>query len=493
MSAAVKNEVRRAFYLDSVRLMQIAAALKSDVSGVEEAALMIGTPANLAILAAAGLLAAGTDAGPNDLVIALRARDEDAAAAALAAARAHLERRAARPAGTKHRPRTLDGALATLAGANLALISVPGAFAAAEARRALGRGLNVMVFSDNVSLAEEVALKDEALARGLLMMGPDCGTALLAGTPIGFANSIPRGPVGIVAASGTGLQEVSCLLARAGSGVSHGLGVGGRDLAREVGARMTLAVVAALERDPATAHIVLVSKPPDPGVAARVLDRAARAAKPITVCFLGAATRASYGNRRVVATLSEAVESALGRPFAVTSSVPRAARGRARVCGAFVGGSLCAEAQTVLRDGGLEVRSNAPIPGATATRSHLAGNALIDFGADEYTVGRPHPMIDPALRDRAVAALLGQADVAVVLVDVVLGFGAHPDPAGALARVVAAGPRERPLVIASVCGIEGDPQGYARQVAALDEAGIAVVASNAGAAQAALVALGKAG
>jgi len=493
MSAVAKNEIRRGLYLDSVRLMQIAAALKSDVPGVEEAALMIGTPANLAILAAAGLIAGGVDAGPNDLVIAVCARDADAAAAALAAARVHLERRAARPAGATYRPRTLDGALATLAGANLALISVPGAFAAAEARRALGRGLNVMLFSDNVSLADEVALKDEALAHGLLMMGPDCGTALIAGTPIGFANSIPRGPVGIVAASGTGLQEVSSLLARAASGISHGIGVGGRDLASEVGARMTLAAMAALERDPTTAHIVLVSKPPDPGVAQRVLDRAARAAKPITVCFLGAETRASYGDRRVVATLSEAAERALGRPLAAALPELRTTNGRTRICGAFVGGSLCAEAQTVLRDGGLAIGSNAPIPGTAATRSHAAGNALIDFGADEYTIGRPHPMIDPALRDGAVAALLGQSDVAVVLADIVIGFGAHPDPARALARVVAAGPRARPLVIASVCGTAGDPQGYARQVATLAEAGIAVASSNAAAARAALAALGKPG
>jgi FdrA protein len=493
MSVVARSEVRRGFYLDSVRLMQIAAALKSEVPGVAEAALMIGTPANLAILAAAGLLEAGADAGPNDLVIAVRARDEDAAEAALAAARAHLERRAVRAAGGGHRPRTLDSALATLAGANLALISVPGAFAAAEARRALRRGLNVMLFSDNVSVADEVALKDEALARGLLMMGPDCGTALLAGTPIGFANAVPRGAIGIVAASGTGLQEVSSLIARAGSGVSHGIGVGGRDLAREVGARMTLAALAALERDPITLHIVLVSKPPDPAVAALVLDRAARAKKPITVCFLGAEARANGGDRRVVATLSEAAERALGRPLAAARPGPRAASGRSRVCGAFVGGSLCAEAQTVLREGGLAVQSNAPIPGATATRSHAAGNALIDFGADEYTVGRPHPMIDPALRDGAVAALLGQADVAAILADVVLGFGAHPDPAGTLARVVAADPRERPLVIASVCGTAGDPQGYAGQVATLTDAGIAVAPSNAAAARAALVALGKAG
>ena len=197
--------------------------------------------------------------------------------------------------------------------ANLALISVPGEFAAAEARKALRAGLHALIFSDNVPLEEELALKRVAREQGLLLMGPDCGTAIIAGTPLAFANAVPRGDIGIVSASGTGLQEVSCLIARMGRGMSHGIGVGGRDLDERVGALATLAAIDALEQDPATAHIVLISKPPAP----RWQSRAdARRAQPQAVHHVLPRRRADAGappNARLASTLPEAAEDALGR------------------------------------------------------------------------------------------------------------------------------------------------------------------------------------
>ena len=251
--------------------------------------------------------------------------------------------------------------------ANLALISVPGHFAPAEARKALALGLNVMIFSDNVPIEEETALKREGRERGLLVMGPDCGTAIIGGVPLAFANVVPRGDIGIIGASGTGIQEVSCLIARAGRGISHAIGTGGRDLKAEVGAITTLMAIDALDADPGTRHVVLVSKPPAQSVAKLVLDRVAQSRKPFTVCFLGAPRLSLPANARAAATLKAAAELALGTRWRQRRrSRPSIGSDRGkRVRGLFAGGTLCTEAQIVFGQAGLAVASNVPAPGAS--------------------------------------------------------------------------------------------------------------------------------
>ena len=450
----MKNLVRRGFYADSVTLMRISRELQKD--GVE-ASLMIGTPSNKALLKESGLLSKeGAGAGPDDLIIAVKGRNADAA---LELAEKLLS---SGSEASSFLPAEIEDA-------NLALISVPGEFAAEDARRALERGLNVMVFSDNVPIEEEVALKSLALKKGLLMMGPDCGTALIAGTPIAFANAVPRGDIGIVSASGTGLQEVSCLLARDGRGVSHGIGVGGRDLSQAVGGRMTLAAMDALEADPATKRIIVISKPPALSVTKKIKERAKRCRKPVTLCLLGAESEA-------VRTL----EAAAGIKPKRQSRV----KAKGNIRGLFCGGTLCAEAQIVLMDHGLKVASNVPVPGAgTSGASHR----LIDLGADEFTRGRPHPMIEPELRNEHLERALREKGIGVVLLDVVIGYGAHADPAGLIAEVVR---KTKKLVIASVTGTEGDPQVYSLQVRKLRAAGVMVAASNAAAARLAAFAVG---
>ena len=488
MSAgAAATRVRAGFYLDSVALMRISRSVEN-LAGVAAASLMMGSPSNKDLLRDAGLMDAGAEAaGPNDLVIAIRAHDADALGAAFAAAEAALGGPgggAGEAAGWN--PRSLETALRALPGANLAIVSVPGAYAAREARRALERGLHVMLFSDNVPVADEVALKALAGARGLLMMGPDCGTAIVAGAPIGFANAVPRGDIGLVAASGTGLQEVACLIARAGGGISHGIGVGGRDLGARVGGAMTLAAIDALDGDPGTARIVLISKPPDPAVAERIAARIARSAKRFALCCIGMAPIDLPDNARQAATLRAAAGDALAKAGApepagtLEAAAARAGRAGGALRGLFSGGTLCGEAQAVLIARGLEISSNVPIPGAAAAGD---GHRLIDLGADEYTRGRPHPMLEPAVRDAPLAAALADPGVGAVLVDVVLGHGAHPDPAGRLAAVLAAHGPAAPVVIASVCGTEDDPQVRSRQVETLREAGAVVAESNAGAAE----------
>ena len=469
------NKVRRGFYADSVALMRISRSVAA-LAGVEEASLMIGTPANRDLLAGSGLLAAeGERAQADDLVIAVRANDEASGQSALAEAEKRL---AGGQAGDKwgqsrfSSTRTLASAVSMLPDANFALISVPGEFAAAEARRALERGLHVMMFSDNVSVAEEVALKRLAVGKGLLLMGPDCGTAIIGGAPIAFANVLPKGDVGLISASGTGLQEVTCLLARAGRGVSHGIGVGGRDLSEEVGGLMTLAALDALEADPATRHIVIISKPPARSVADKIGQRVAGCKKPVTLCLLGEGGM----------TLTLAAEQVLGHKLAeLPANAAKARKGWLR--GLFCGGTLCNEAQLVLIGRGLRVQSNVPVPGAIeAPQVDAAAHTLIDLGDDEYTRGRPHPMIDPELRNEQLVKVLADPAVGVVLIDLVIGYGAHPDPAGLVADALGSVSAGRPEVIASITGTDADPQGYSRQKARLESAGVKVAASNAQAA-----------
>ncbi|MCX6100487.1 MAG: acyl-CoA synthetase FdrA [Candidatus Bipolaricaulota bacterium] len=490
--------VERGRYFDSVFLLRISRALE-ELPGVRQAVVAMGTPANLENLERVGfeIASAGPQAGPrpDDLIIAVEADDE----AALVEAERKLVLLLAAGSGsgetTEELPSTLGDAVSVDAAANLALISVPGVYAAAEARRALRRGLHVMLFSDNVAVEDEVALKDAAARRGLLVMGPDCGTAIVNGVPLGFANVVRRGPIGIVGASGTGIQEVTSLIDRAGGGVSQALGTGGRDLSHAVGARSTLAAIGALAADPETRVVVVVSKAPAPEVAERVLANLAASGKPAVVHFVGTAGQAPRGCVAFAETLAETARAAcklagVAVPDVVTAKQPEAhfpareGQEPRLLCGLFCGGTLAQEAWVTLRRRGIDVRSNVAADPAfhVAPGDRVTGHVLWDLGDDAFTVGRPHPMIEPALRDAEVARALADPNVAVVLVDCVLGYGAHPDPAGSLAQALERTPSEARLV-ASVTGTDRDPQGYREQRRRLEAAGVLVADSNAQAAE----------
>ena len=515
--------VKPSRYYDSVFLMQLSTRL-GGLEGVEYAAALMGTDHNKALLASAGLLTpeAGS-AGPGDLIIAVRGRSFQAVAAAVE----ELERELAAtgPLGAASAAQalptaySLEGALRLLPNANLAILSVPGRYAAREAERALQQGLHVMLFSDHVPLEEEIRLKRLALERGLLLMGPDCGTAVLRGVGLGFANRVPRGPVGLVGASGTGLQEVMSLLARAGVGISEAIGTGSRDGRREVGGLILKAGLRLLAADAATRVVVVVSKPPDPEVTAELVREAAGAGKPVVLCLLGAGQLPAVGSSQVhpAPTLEEAARRAFellhpGRPWplAAPSGLPQPAPsgpaagpspgGRAAsqryLRGLFTGGTLCYEALSLAVQAGLEepLFSNVPLPGADLLSDPFrsVGHTLLDMGDDAFTEGRPHPMIDPTARNERLLKEAADPEVAVLLLDIVLGFGSHPDPVGAtlpaLQEAVALARRQgRELaVVASVCGTDEDPQVRAAQVARLQQAGVLVFSSNAQAARAAI-------
>jgi FdrA protein len=482
--------VRRSFYQDSMVLMGVAEQLRA-VPGVREAAALMGTPANRELLAEAGLATPECkDATSDDLILAVGADDDAIAETAFAVAtRLFDERQQAREATGRALPRTLPSALAQLPDANLAMISVPGAYAKLEALTALRRGLHVFLFSDNVPLEDEVELKQLAVRQRLLCMGPDCGTAYLNGIGLGFANVVPRGRIGCVAASGTGLQAVASHVAALGEGISHGIGVGGRDLSAEVGGAMTMLALDALARDVSTEAVVIVSKPAAPSVIA-ALQAAIRAlAKPVIVCCLGAVAEVSAPGTWV-STLEDAAEAAVaavrGRPWAARAFTdPAGARARlasttahGALLGLYTGGTLAHEARLLVE----------PLlePGQ---------HRIVDLGADEFTRGRPHPMIDAAARDARVLEAGHSPDVGVLLLDVVLGRATHPDPTRSLsgaireARVAAERDRRSLVTVVSVIGTKDDPQGLAGQIAALEAAGAHVLPSNAQAARFAALAL----
>ena len=487
-------DVRRGAYHDSVTLMQVSKAVAA-TPGVSAVQVAMATELNVEVLTGMGFTVPG-DAGANDLLIAVRGQDPEGVSAGLAAvdaALSDLRRRTSAPQGmgAPPEPRTLGSAIER-GEANLVVISVPGGHAVIETYDAIDRGASVMLFSDNVSVEDEVALKRAADAADVLVMGPDCGTAVVSGVALGFANVVRRGPVGIVAASGTGAQQVMCLLDAADVGVSHCLGVGGRDLKAAVGGLAAKAALRALAADEATQDVIVVSKPPAQEVLDEVAALAAELDLTVRWAILGA-------GRPDLTTSTERALAEAGRgiptwPSRVAEDGDPGTRSAA-LRGLFCGGTLAEESMLIAAPVLGRVMSNIAhdedllLTGAMTGPGHL----VIDFGDDGLTRGRAHPMIDPTLRMERIASEARDAECGVLLLDLVLGHGAHPDPAGDLAEAIraakAAAGRDLPVVV-SLVGTDSDPQDRAAAEAALADAGASVFLSNAAATRHALALLG---
>ncbi len=505
MSVHTQCLILPSLYRDSVVLMQLSRTLEARPE-VHRAAVMMGTPQNRDLLRDAGLLTPeGEASGANDLLICVQAETAATAEIALQQARELcMQQRVHRDDGDEAAPRTLATALRRMPDANLACISVPGQYAHREARRALEQGLHVFLFSDHVDLDTEIELKHLASQHGLLVMGPDCGTSMIRGVPLGFAHQLPNGPVGLIAASGTGLQQVSCLLAHQGVGVSHAIGVGGRDLHRELGGHSMRAALQALARDTDTHVIVLISKPPDPSVANVLAQEAANTGKPCVLAFIGDdQLRPQIAGLHRATTLEAAATMAAALvhdapPPTAPPPLPAhllAAAQTARqtvqptqhlIRGLYCGGTLAAEALWLLRRELTSVDTN--LDGSFHAAS-AARHAILDLGDEAFTSSRPHPMIDPEVRRQHLLSLVDQPEVAVVLCDVMLGWGSHDAPGVALAaawgdmqeRLRIAG--RQVIGIATVCGVPDDPQDYDHQCRVLRDHGLILADSNAQAAR----------
>jgi FdrA protein len=463
-------------YQDSFRLMQLSNTLNG-TDGTNRVSIMMGTPANKKILRNAGLDTPDLDgAKPTDLVIVADVADASVGDSLLAKVDEFLCYRASGSGRSGLRTaRSLERAVGMLGQVNLALVSIPGQYVAPEVHRLLDRNIHTFIFSDNVSVSDEVALKRKAREGGLLVMGPDCGTGRIRGLPLGFANVVRDGSIGLVGASGTGLQEVMVHIDQLGGGVSHAIGLGGRDLSAEVGGITCLQALRALDADAATDVVVLISKPPAASVRDEVIGVADKLSKPVVAILLGERAAGVEGNVHYARTLEETARVAVELAGTRASRTAALRPEQRWIKALYTGGTLAAEAAMLLEDLLGPTRNTGP------------GHEVIDLGDDVYTRGRPHPMIDPSLRTGRIAAVFDDPENAVLLLDVVLGHGADSNPAGALAAVIVDGLAKlhadgRDLaVVASVCGTEEDPQSLSAQTLILEQAGVAVLPSNAAA------------
>lgn len=499
---AKEARIKENTYMDSVSLMTISTRA-NEVEGVKQAMIGMGTEMNKEVIRNVGLSSDAVEqARTGDLMIAI----ETEAAEQLEEAFEKIEELFQRKKKTSSESsgktyRSISGVVEDQAEANIAVISVNGLYAAREAREALKNGLHVMLFSDNVSVEDEVELKEEAHEKGLLMMGPDCGTAIINQVGLCFANKVRPGNIGIVGASGTGSQEMSVRIHEFGFGISQLIGTGGRDLSEEVGGIMMMDGIRALEADEATDVIVLVSKPPAKSVETKVLDLVSTLTKPVVVFFLGGdedtirASGAHYAKRSKEAAIQAVIlaganedelnKKALNLPL-IAEIQEKLKPEQKYIRGLFCGGTLCDEAIFATMEYFDDVYSNIhPDPNHQLTDVHQSqAHTFIDFGSDEFTSGKPHPMIDPSTRIERFLQEAKDPEVGVIILDFVLGYGAHEDPVGVMlpaikeAKALAEAEGRHLEILGYVLGTDQDEQNLAEQIAKLDEVGVTISSSS---------------
>lgn len=497
--------IRKKQYYDSVFLMGISKRI-SDAKGVQQNAVLMGSDNNKKILSNIGIQDTQIDAAhPNDLIVAVIADTPQIVNDVLDKLDEYLE--ADVQSSSASNLHSFEDGLAQKPDANLVAISVPGEYAAREARKALESGLNVFLFSDNVSIDDELDLKKSAVKKNLLVMGPDCGSSLIGGVGIGFANVVRKGSIGVISASGSGLQEFTCQVHNAGFGISHAIGTGSYDLSDKIGGLTTLTALNALEADPQTRVITFLSKPPGAKTIAKLNERLKNCKKPVVGCFLGIKNEIEGGTSFPCARLiDDAVRLSITQidDKSLSSQVQFTAQELAwmsremdswstqqkYVRGLFAGGTFCYQSQQIFRDAGIPVYSNVPLDlkYKLADPDHSIEHTVVDMGDDHYTVGKPHPMIDGTMRKQRILAEGHDPQVAILLLDFILGYNASMDPVGELiepiieAKLLAQKRGSELTVVASICGTDDDPQDLSLQTRMLKESGVIVFLSNAKAA-----------
>ncbi len=491
-----KTIIKQNSYKDSIVLMLLTGEI-SQLDGVNKVSIMMATEANKSIFDGSGMLTPEVEeASPNDIAIVIDVESDEVLEEALVAIDEFLNKSSSGGKSEEANAITWNQALLKQDGANLAVISTPGTYAAHEANVALDNDLNVFMFSDNVSLDDELQLKEKALEKGLLVMGPDCGTGIINGVPVAFTNQVNRGSIGVVGASGTGIQEVTSLIHQNNAGITSALGTGGRDLHEHIGGITMLQSLKALNEDEATKVIVVLSKPSAPAVQDKINNYLSTVKKPVVTLFLGERPKSHTQNIYRAYTLAEAARAAVMfdqglnpitdlKAFNVENVE---AKNEGKVIKAYYsGGTLASEASMLISEAlKLEEKSSSNL----FTED---GFVVVDLGDDEYTQGKPHPMIDPEVRVANLAQAASDDRTGVVMFDVVLGYGSHNDMATALTPAIVEVMTALPdvTVIANVCGTNLDPQGYDSQVKKLEDLGVKVFNSNEEAVLTALSLIGK--
>lgn len=490
-------------YQDSVSLMLMSNKL-SDIDGVNQVSVMMGTPANIDIMKNTGMHNTELDkAAPSDLCIAIDAEREEVVATVLDEVDQFLKNQASSSASKKvEKVRTWDRAVQAMPDANLAVISIPGKYAADEAMSALENGLHVFMFSDNVAIEDEKRVKEFAKEKGLLVMGPDCGTAVIGGVPIAFSNIVSKGNIGVIGASGTGIQEVITLIDKLGAGISHAIGTGGRDLSESIEAITMLDGIRALADNADTEVVVVISKPPAPKVREQVVALLANIDKPVVAIFMGEKPEFYLPSVKFAHTLEEtailAVELAKGTKLKLASEAELPSdlghtSVQTKIRGLYTGGTLAYEAATLMKEALMIDKYRKYDEGYLLQHE---GHEVIDLGDDMYTQGRPHPMIDGTTRFQFIEETSKLPEVAVVLFDLVLGYGAHEDMAASLSKAIkkamanAANEGRKLYFVGSICGTKKDPQNYDSQLKLMLDAGAIMTDSNFSAVRTALRMIG---
>lgn len=514
----IKNIIKKNTYYDSVTLMMLSSKIAS-MDGILDATIMMATDYNKRLMTDSGLLLPeNAEISANDLVIAVKTEEQSKIEEVVKTVEEELQKKNDTAQEGDLKARTLETALKRLPNANFTVISVPGRYAKNEAMKALENDLHVLLFSDNVSIEDEIELKDKAIEKGLLMMGPDCGTTIISGTALGFANLVNRGKIGMVAAAGTGLQEVTCLVSRLGEGVSQGLGTGGRDVKEAIGGRMMLMGLQALAQDDETEVIMIISKPPHKSVMEKIFKFVEGVNKPVVTCFISG-SKIDINNPRVIQTFTledaayAAVSLAKGTVVEqviftedkerinsiLAQEISKLNEEQKYIRGLYSGGTLCSEAMVLMKDTMGDIYSNTPLDekGLLNNIEVSEKNTVLDLGDDYFTNGRPHPMIDPRVRLERMRKEALDKETAVILLDVVLGYGSHEDMAGELISAIGKINKEleaegrKISYIASICGTDEDIQNRKEQVEKLEEAGIIVMPSNAQAVRLAVLVASK--
>jgi succinyl-CoA synthetase alpha subunit len=505
----VSNIVKKNFHRDSVQLLHLSEEAKK-IEGIKDAAVVMGTTTNKEILQKLNLLTdEGRAALESDMILAVMADSQPAIDEAMK----QIEEMVLKPPAAKGRSfYSVNAALQAIPDANLAIVSIPGEHAREVVLKLLDKGLNVHLFSDHVPAEHELELKQHARERGLLVMGPGAGSSIIRGKAFAFANVVKKGKIGVVAAAGTGLQEVTVLLSEAGLGVSEALGTGGGDVKSKIGGITTLQSLDALEQDPATSTVLVVSKPPDADVKRIILDHIAnKTKKQYVTCFVGpesyAVPATVRGRVKATKTLHAAVVEAIraaepnrhteitkrfsipqSELSALASKISKGLSEKQRyVRGLYTGGTFAYEALVILGRMIGDVYSNAPIDPRMKLADSYKSNkdSIVDLGEEEFTVGRAHPMIDPTIRRMRLVEEAKDPEVAVIMMDFMLGYGSHSDPAGAMLSAISEAKKiaekdGRVLpILAHVCGTEQDPQPLSEQIAKLRNAGVEVFPTNA--------------
>ena len=501
MSVYVKIEKNR--YIDSLETL-FATTVLNDQPGIEMGYIGMCNSTFRDVITDIGLMTDEIAAcSENDYVIVAEAESQEAFDLAVAEVDKSMETKDSGQETAEYD--TTDAALAAHPEVNLVQIAVPGDCALEEAKKALNAGKHICVFSNNVPFEDEREMKELAREKGLLCMGPDCGVANINGSALVLSSINNRGPFGIVGASGTGIQHVAAILHEAGSGVTQTIGVGGNDLKDPIGGISMLMGLDALEHDPETKYIIVISRKPGEKTLPVICDKLKSLSKPCVVLFMGCereiveATGSVWAENLddcgIKALQLIGVDYSLGTEEELDAIAREAVEGMAPeqkyVRGGYSGGTYMDEAMHAMYGEIGDVWSNCPLnPDYQLKDSYQSvENTVIDYGEEEFTLGRPHPAIDPSIRKPAVLREASDPKVAVICLDFILTPPGHPDPAGYLvedikkAQEMAAERGGKLVFIASVLGTTADFQNIRVQEQELRDAGVIVCTSNARAAR----------